>query len=579
LANRVIGVEVGSRKLKAVELESRFGEFTLQRYWVSDLSDDFREKLFGLQRPVVDEAKSPEAGAGGSGDSQEKAQAGEERSGPETGGQPAPESAAAGPAVPEKPVAPDKLLELGAVPADMALGIPNELCFYREIELPFFDLKKINQVIRLEAEGYFPFALDDYLVEFLPPWGNGAGTEVLTFVVERKVLTSVLSQLKSFNFDPAFIGIEGLTLPLLSMKDTDAARLWLDIGAKRTIVVGSQGMRPFLYRRIPAGVSELISALAKELGVSPERAEKYMLETELGNGSSPAAKLMRAWADSIIRRVQDTLHWYERGRKGGAVPPRFEAAVLCGGGALILGVHLYFSEALNIATSKFAVPAWVSRGEGLELDPDKEPLLAEALSLCLARLSKEGRRNLNFRKGEFVYRPQYRIAYRKAAFPAGLLLAMLALAVAKCGAQYSLVNSQSRQIKQEMVQRYTAIFPGAKPADPASQLKAQLLVGEARLKAERELLYPSPVECLAAVGDLVPKEISYLVNRFSYSDNKVRLEGETTDFAASKAIVDRLSKVDFFKKVNLEDSRSTPNGKVSFVISIELRNPAEAKSE
>ena len=92
-------------------------------------------------------------------------------------------------------------------------------------------------------------------------------------------------------------------------------------------------------------------------------------------------------------------------------------------------------------------------------------------------------------------------------------------------------------------------------------------------------MYPSPVDCLAAIGDQIPKEVSYIINKFSYSEAKVRLEGETTDFAASKNIVDQLSKVEFFKKVTLEDSRSTPNGKISFVISIELKNPSEARSE
>lgn len=65
MANRVIGIEIGSRKLKAVELESRFGEFTLQQYGVSELPEDFRTKLFGLQRKAVEDAEP--SGGGGAG--------------------------------------------------------------------------------------------------------------------------------------------------------------------------------------------------------------------------------------------------------------------------------------------------------------------------------------------------------------------------------------------------------------------------------------------------------------------------------------------------------------------------------
>ena len=51
MAQKTIGIEVGSRKLKAVELESRFGELTILNYWISDLPEEFRDKLFALKAP------------------------------------------------------------------------------------------------------------------------------------------------------------------------------------------------------------------------------------------------------------------------------------------------------------------------------------------------------------------------------------------------------------------------------------------------------------------------------------------------------------------------------------------------
>ena len=559
-------------------MEARFGEFTINNYWIADLPEDFREKLFSIKSKPAEAA--PAAGAEqppaqGASAAQKETASAENAKQKQEGAEaaPAPEP------VVEKLIAPEHLMELSGFAADLSIGLPSEICFYREIDFPFSDLKKINQVIRLEAEGFFPFPLDDYLVDFLPPFAGADANSVLTFLIDRNKYSGILNQLKSFYFDPAFTGVECLTLPLLALKDPAAPRLWLEIGAARTMLVGSLGVAPFLYRRIPAGIGDLISRLADRLSVSTERAEKFLAETDISaDPERPEAKIIRDWLDPLLAQVKQTLHWYERNRKGGTLPPKFEQLVLSGGGANISGIEDLLSRDLGIPASKFRIPDWISRVP-FDFSPEKEVLLAEPISLALARLSKEGKRQVNFRKGEFAYRAQYQVPFRKLAFPAALLLVMVILGIAKAGTQYSLLNKQTKQINQEISQKYMIIFPGAKPSDPVSQIKQAFTLGKSRLKSHKDLFYPTAVECLAAIGDKVPKDVGYQLSKFSYNKDKLRLDGETLDFARTKDIVDRLGKVEFFKKVNLEDSRSGPNGKVNFAISIELKNRAEIKGE
>jgi len=576
------------------------GQFTLTNWWFSDLPADFRDKIFNLkpepsaaETPAENaepegqktEAQNPESTSAKAAETPGEMQSAEQKETAQSEQPPATPTETAEGAVPsETPsavaAAPEKLLEIGHARVEVGLGIPSELAFYREIDLPFRDIKKITQVIRLEADGYFPFELDNYLVEFVPPSGSGEASQVLTFVLDKTRYSTILAQLKSFNFDPAFTGIEGLTLPLLAMNDGPGLRLWFEMGAKRTILVASAGADPFLYRRIPTGLNDLVARVAGELGVAEDKAEQIIFETDISADSeSAAAKAIRSWLNLLVSPVAETMHWFERNRKGAELTPQFEQMVLCGGGANILGLDKFFTSELNIPSARFRLPAWVAKAEGVTVGEDKEPLLAEALSLALARLAKSGRTQINFRKGEFVYRAQYTIAYRRVAFPAILLLVMMVLGIAKAGTQYSLVNKQSKQIENDIRNRYTEIFPGAKPADPVQQIKQTYAVETKRLAASTDLFYPTATECLAAVGDQIPKEITYQLSKFSYSGNKVRIEGETNEFASTKSIVDRLGKVEFFKEVKLDDSRSAPNGKVTFVISIELKNPAEAKHE
>jgi len=536
LAQRCVGLVIGPRKLKAVELTSRFGEVSLDRYWLVDLPDYFRHTIFGLE-PM------PEQGIS----------------------------------------IPPELEGITGEESEVSVSIPAALCFYREMEFPFTDLKKINQVIRLEAEGHFPFDLDEYLLEFLPPVSQNHTSQVLAFALSRNQFSQVLSSLNTIGVDPAFSGIEGLTLPLLSVNQPGLSRLWLEIGTERTILVGSSGTWPIIYRRLPLGIDSLIEKLGREPGMSRDQAEQAITQTDLTpsperTGNSGAG-IISEWADALLSKVNDTLHWLERNRKEGQVLAKFEELILAGNGALIQGLDRYFEQELKIPCRKFQIPDWIKISPELsqELSPEKALLLSEPLSLALARIRREGKKLINFRKGEFAWKMEFQIPYRRMILPGILLVLILGLGIAKAYGQHSLNKQRSEQLKKEMLSECQKLFPSCTAADPLRQLTQALTIANSKIEIYQNLLYPTAMETLSAIADQVPEGTDFILSRYSYSGNKARLEGETADFTGAKEIVDRLSKAEFFKKVVLEDSRSNPQGKVNFSIQIELKSPGEKR--
>jgi len=512
LARRVIGLVIGSRSIKAVELVSRFGEYSIERYWLIDLGSGFQERVFGLKSGVSESVMVPEAL--------------------------------------------NRLAESGY---EFSMSIPSELFFYRELNFPFSDQKKISQVIKLEAEGYFAFSLEGYLLDFLPPLAWAQGSQVLVFVLERERYSSVLSQLKSIKIDPGFTTVEGLGLPLLSFREQKGFCLWIELGVKHSILVGAYGERAFFYRRVPIGVEglgDISSSGFCGLDINQER--------------------VKTWADSVLAGVKDSFHWLERSQKGGGQFPGFEEVIISGEGALISGIEDYLAMELNLKVSKFFIPSWVKKSQSIPLE--LEPVLAEPLSLALASVSREGKKLINFREGEFGWKPEFKIDYKRWAFPAGLMFLILTLGITKGVSQHNLEKRRYEQVKKQMVLECQRFVSGSVcESDPVSQVKTALERGKKQVSAYRDLLYPSAVEVLSAVGEQVPEEIDFVLSRYSYSGDKVKLEGDTSDFANTKEIVDRLSKVEFFKKVSLEDSRSSPTGRVNFSIQIELKNQGEEK--
>ncbi len=529
MAQKCMGIVIGTTQLKAVELSGSFGEVSLERYQMVDLPASFRDTVFGFQA-------APEQGL-------------------------------------EVPAA---FKELAAEESEASVSIPGELCFYREIEFPFTDLKKIAQVIRLEAEGYFPFAMDEYLLEYLPPLSQNHSSQVLAFALGRTQFSQVLASLNTLGLDPAFSGIEGMTLPLLSVNSPPLARLWLDLGAQRIILVGAFGALPFLYRRISLGLDALTERLMKELSLSREAAEQLIAGADLSaepEAGDSKSRIIAEWVNTVLGKVNETLHWYERNRKEGHPAAKFEEAILSGNGALLKGVEKYFERDLSIPGRKFTMPQWIKLTS--EVPPETALLLAEPLSLALARMRKEGKKLVNFRKGEFAWKTEYQIPYQRLVMPAILLVLILVMGAAKGYGQYSLSKQRSAEIKMQILQEYQQLFPASAATDPVRQLPQALAVAEQKLEVYKDILYPSAVSALSAVADQMPEGAASILTRYNYSGNKIRIEGESADFTSSKEIVDRLSKVEFFKKVTLEDSRSNTAGKVNFSISIELKAAGE----
>ena len=512
MARKVIGLVIGSRAIKAVELVSRLGEYSIERYWLIDSGSGFQEQLFNLK-----------SGVGGS------------------------------------LSVPEGLLSLVESGYEFSMSFPSELFFYRELSFPFSDKKKISQVIKLEAEGYFAFSLDGYLLDFLPPLAQGQGSQVLVFVLERNRYSLILSQLKSLKIDPVLTTIEGLGLPLLCFREQKGFCLWIELGVKHSILVGAYGETPFFYRRVPIGMEglgDISSSGFFRLDINQER--------------------VKVWADSVLARVKDSFHWLERNQKGVGQFSGFEEVIISGEGALISGIDDYLAMELNLKVSKFCIPSWVKKNQAIPLE--LEPVLAEPLSLALAVVSREGKKLINFREGEFGWKPEFKIDYNRWAFPAGLMALILALGITKGVSQHNLEKRRYEQVRAQMVSECQRFFSGSVcESDPVSQIKTALERGKKQVSAYRDLLYPSAVEVLSAVGDQVPEEIDFVLSRYNYSGDKVKLEGDTSDFADTKEIVDRLSKVEFFKKVSLEDSRSSPTGRVNFSIQIELKNQGEEK--
>ncbi len=516
MPQKIIGLDFDKRRILAVELSARLGEISFVNSWQKELDNGLYEQIFGFAPPL------------------------EERDLFEFFS--------------------DEELEN----AEISISLPARLLYYHELELPFSDFKKIRQVVPLEAEGYFPFSLDGYLLEYPQPVSFDHTSQVLAFALEKDRFSELLRMFEQMGIDPAFCTAEGLSLVLFEQSQPV---LWLLVKAKSTILIGAFSGLVFLYRRIPLGWEEL-----KEKGISDDISQT---DISLNSLSEQKKKIFYQWADEMLKHISSTVHWLERFDKNRSLPPKFEKLILAGKfPAMLLE---YLKEALDLEVARFQIPSFIKLEANI--GEFNEPELAEALGLALCRIKREARRLVNFRKGEFAWKAEYQIPYRKLIFPAVVLTAVLVLGLVKAGGERSLLKKQSEEIKKQMISQYRRYFPSSQVIDPYRQLVGAYQSAQSKLDAYSELLKPSALSVMSAMAEQFPEEVELIITRFNYSGSKVRIEGETEDFATTKEFVDRLGQVEFFKKVSLEDTRSIPSGKVKFSVLIELASPQEKVNE
>jgi hypothetical protein len=100
------------------------------------------------------------------------------------------------------------------------------------------------------------------------------------------------------------------------------------------------------------------------------------------------------------------------------------------------------------------------------------------------------------------------------------------LGIGKVYGQYSLNKQRSKEIRQSMLAQYQQLFPGSAPTDPLRQLTQALATDQSKITFYQDLLYPSALSVLSAISDRLPEGANFLLTRYSYSDDRVRIEGE-----------------------------------------------------
>jgi type IV pilus assembly protein PilM len=168
--------------------------------------------------------------------------------------------------------------EAGVSSEDVVLSIPEPLVFTRTIKFPLLTDNEIASAVKWEAEQYIPIPLNEAIVQHTILTRNEKATppEVLVLLVAapRTIVGKYTKVVQMAGLNPIAVETELIALTR-SLAPPDKTVLLVDLGATSTnIAISKMGLLSF-SRSIPIAGDAFTRAVSQGLGVTPQQAEEY----------------------------------------------------------------------------------------------------------------------------------------------------------------------------------------------------------------------------------------------------------------------------------------------------------------
>lgn len=537
MAQKILGLDLGSRQVKAVVLEGTFRSFVVKRYLTAPVPQD--EDLEAV-RPIGERLGEALA-----------ALTSEEN--------------------------------LGAFKADAVIAaVPESEVATHVLSLPFTEVRKIDQTLAFELEDQIPFDLRDVVFDYQVLGQRDGKTEVLVAVVRRAVLEDLLARLAGAGLDPRVMSLSALAYqnlfahgviqslppppppepglddeaptPAGPVARTEAV---LDIGhAATTLLVLEDGVARFA-RTFPIAGRALTDALASAENLHLSEAEDLKeAEGTLDTGSNfperaRLAGILEKGLAPLVRGIRQTLLAYSARARN-----RVERVHLTGGTARLPGLPRYLASALGcevVALDPFPEGVVPVEVEGPAAD---DPAAGLAMSLALRGQGGPRISRIDFRKGPLAFHGD--LSYMKGNVSRLAVLAALVLAVVGVNiwAHFHTLEIREQQVDQAICQLTQRVLGRCytDPDDAISRLKGT--------KANAGIVpRVSATDVLAAVSQRIGTMQDIDLSELDVSGAKVRLAGLADSFDAVAKMVKKLQTYSCFGNVNQGQTRQSADGK------------------
>ncbi len=244
----------------------------------------------------------------------------------------------------------------------------------KKVQAPYMPKTELKEGIKLEVKNYFPFAVDESLLDF-EILGDIVEKgvrkyEVLVAVSPQKTVEKHLSLLGKAGMKPASLICTSYALQKIAERlhssdsggKEDEARCFIDMGELYTELIIVKGKHLMFSRKIPVAGGDFTKAMTgtlvsdrgktqlsideaekikKDVGL-PSEAESKIIEDKIS--TTQILSMLRTPLEQLISEIDRSFDYYREESGGGKV----NSIILFGGGASLAGLIKSLSEGLGI---------------------------------------------------------------------------------------------------------------------------------------------------------------------------------------------------------------------------------------
>ena len=474
------------------------------------------------------------------------------------------------------------------------LALPGDMLSIRLLDLPFADPRKIDQVVGYELEGQIVHAIDDVVFDNMVIKAGDQGSTVLACAAKREDVAQYLATLEAHGTEPralyaapiVYRGLSGAT-PGRAIVDADgtdvACQVILDLGHLRTNLCIVRDGQTLAARTIKRGGFHLTTAISQAFNSTYDRAEQAKRgDARLAYPARPVTTPLEVKLDAVlrealtplVREIRQTLASFRAASR-----EHLDAVLITGGTGRLKGLPQFLEAELGVQARFLAVRSAAEMKPHLSRDgdePERQVIEADesspyALGTAIALAASRGGKEIDLRRGPFVYRASFSVLRQKALHLAVLVAGMLIAVGLDVGAALTNLGSERKDLDLQLKTATQELL--GQPSDDAKAVT--LLVS----KGFKEELAPLPkataFDLLDQISRKMPSDdkIKLDVMELDIRPKKTFIKGTVDSAAAVDEIGSKLKEIECYEEVSKGAITEVSGGGKQFTMSINSKCP------
>jgi Tfp pilus assembly PilM family ATPase len=481
----------------------------------------------------------------------------------------------------------------------VAVAWPGERLSMRVVDLPFSDRAKIERTLPFEMENHVPFEMDHMILEHRLVSRTSSGARVLTCLVDREAVASLLQGMKERGVDPRHVVPDSDLLAALA--EPRGVQAVVDVGWSRTVVslvvdgiachgraieVGGRDLVRRVQRiwNVEEGSDDAWIGAARVVlpeGDTPEVAVDRQPDEPVTPTAVPrdagetrrALDLMtRDWLTSLVSELRASLLVFED-----RLQVEVGEVLTTGGVSGISGLNEALAQELGVPVRPVALP-----GPALLLDAPQRYGLCVAAGMRAADLQRG--RPLELRRGAFARGGTVEILGAFATYGLAAAGFFVVAGGVVWAVQHQRLAGRLDDVEEQIAGVVASTFPDVDPdkLDDSSMavaiMQERALATTTRVEALQAAVLGEP-PTLTLLKDLSaamppPEEARIDVKELTISENAMSIKAETDGYDTAARIETSLKQSARFKDATKGDEKKMGDHLV-FTVTVPLGDDDE----